>query len=82
MNLYSRLPILRKFGERPGRKRKATRTAQFYTMPFRPESYCKPIRKVEQFLRGLGTFLSTKLNEIPAENGVGAAFVSGASQLT
>lgn len=31
--------------------------------------FAAPLSNVEQFVRGLGTFLSAKLDEIPAENG-------------
>ncbi|KAH6563213.1 hypothetical protein BASA60_010803 [Batrachochytrium salamandrivorans] len=51
--------------------------------------FAAPLSNVEQFVRGLGTFVSAKLDEIPAENGarlhvirlVGLAFLSAALQL-
>jgi len=52
--------------------------------------FAAPFSSVEQFVRGLGTFVSLKLDEIPSENGarhhvlrlVGSTFLSVALQLT
>lgn len=53
-------------------------------------TFATPVASIEQFIRGLGTFVSSKLDEVPSENGVrlqliklvGTVFMSAAYQPT
>lgn len=54
------------------------------------ESFAAPVSSVEQFIRGLGSFVSTKLDQVSSEDGsrlhliklIGSAFLYAAHQLT
>ena len=54
------------------------------------ESFAAPVSSVEQFIRGLGSFVSTKLDQVSSVDGsrlhliklIGSAFLYAAHQLT